>query len=311
MTEGASAIAATAGGSLLALPILVPAAGVLLSFLLGGRQAERIALGLMPVQFGVAVAIASSDLALRRTARLCPRRLCPAARDRAQGRRIFGGHAGDGFADHAGRRALRPGQFRDAERSDGEAGAAGLLDSVAGDPGGVEPHLSGRRSVQSLCRARASHLRRGALGLSRRPSGNVGRGAALSAVRAVRRAVLSARRGVALWGLRHARHRPPVSAHPRRAGRMARGRADDRRTLGEDRPVPAPPLAAAGARQRARRRERRAFGAGGQGVVLSHCAALVRCPAGAAQRGSRRPFSPRSVRRRSSPAACSPCVRSG
>jgi multicomponent Na+:H+ antiporter subunit D len=59
MTEGASAIAATAGGSLLALPILVPAAGVLLSFLLGGRQAERIALALMPVQFGFAVAIAS------------------------------------------------------------------------------------------------------------------------------------------------------------------------------------------------------------------------------------------------------------
>jgi multicomponent Na+:H+ antiporter subunit D len=59
MTEGASAIAATASGSLLPLAILVPAAGVLLSFLLGGRQAERIALGLMPVQFGVAVAIAS------------------------------------------------------------------------------------------------------------------------------------------------------------------------------------------------------------------------------------------------------------
>ena len=59
MTEGASAFAATAGGSLLALPILVPAAGVLLSFLLGGRQAERIALALMPVQFGFAVAIAS------------------------------------------------------------------------------------------------------------------------------------------------------------------------------------------------------------------------------------------------------------
>ena len=59
MTEAASAIAATAGGSLLALPILVPAAGVLLSFLLGGRQAERIALALMPVQFGLAVAIAS------------------------------------------------------------------------------------------------------------------------------------------------------------------------------------------------------------------------------------------------------------
>ncbi len=58
MTEAASAIAATAGGSLLALPILVPVAGVLMSFLLGGRQAERLALGLMPVQFGVALAIA-------------------------------------------------------------------------------------------------------------------------------------------------------------------------------------------------------------------------------------------------------------
>jgi multicomponent Na+:H+ antiporter subunit D len=59
MTDGVSAIAATAGGSLLALPILVPAAGVLVSFLLGGRHAERIALSLMPVQFAVALAIAS------------------------------------------------------------------------------------------------------------------------------------------------------------------------------------------------------------------------------------------------------------
>jgi len=59
MNEGASAIAATAGGSLLPLAILVPAAGVLFSFLLGGRQAERIALGLMPVQFVIAAAMAS------------------------------------------------------------------------------------------------------------------------------------------------------------------------------------------------------------------------------------------------------------
>jgi formate hydrogenlyase subunit 3/multisubunit Na+/H+ antiporter MnhD subunit len=43
----------------LALPILVPATGVLLSLVLGGLQAERIALGLMAAQFGVAVAIAS------------------------------------------------------------------------------------------------------------------------------------------------------------------------------------------------------------------------------------------------------------
>jgi multicomponent Na+:H+ antiporter subunit D len=59
MTEAASAFAVTPGGSLLALPILLPVAGVLLSLLLGGSRAERIALGLMPLELGVAVAIAS------------------------------------------------------------------------------------------------------------------------------------------------------------------------------------------------------------------------------------------------------------
>jgi formate hydrogenlyase subunit 3/multisubunit Na+/H+ antiporter MnhD subunit len=58
MTSGASAFAATAGGSLMPLAILLPALGVLLSLLLGGRNAERIALSLMPLEFGVAVAIA-------------------------------------------------------------------------------------------------------------------------------------------------------------------------------------------------------------------------------------------------------------
>jgi formate hydrogenlyase subunit 3/multisubunit Na+/H+ antiporter MnhD subunit len=58
MTVDSSAIAATAGGDLLALPILLPAFGVLLAFLIDGRRAEWIALGLMPVQLVVAVAIA-------------------------------------------------------------------------------------------------------------------------------------------------------------------------------------------------------------------------------------------------------------
>ena len=80
---------------------------------------------------------------------------------------------------------------------------------AAGHPGGVEPRLSGRRSVQSLCRARASHLRRGSAGFSRRASGDGGCGAALSLVRAVRLGVLSARRRLALRRLWHARHRPP------------------------------------------------------------------------------------------------------
>ena len=58
MTVDSSAIAATAGGSLLPLAILLPALGVLMSLLLGGRRAEWIALGLMPVELAVAVAIA-------------------------------------------------------------------------------------------------------------------------------------------------------------------------------------------------------------------------------------------------------------
>src|SRR6202020_524054 len=57
MPAGAAANAATAGGSLLPLAILLPALGVLMSLLLGGRRGEWIALGLMPVEFAVAVAI--------------------------------------------------------------------------------------------------------------------------------------------------------------------------------------------------------------------------------------------------------------
>jgi multicomponent Na+:H+ antiporter subunit D len=52
-----AAITATAGGSLLTLSILLPAFGVLLSLLFGGRRAERIALGLMPAELAFAVAI--------------------------------------------------------------------------------------------------------------------------------------------------------------------------------------------------------------------------------------------------------------
>ncbi len=58
MTAGVSAIAPTAGGGLLPLAILLPALGVLMSLLLGGRRAEWIALGLMPLELAVALAIA-------------------------------------------------------------------------------------------------------------------------------------------------------------------------------------------------------------------------------------------------------------
>ena len=50
---------ATAGGFLLVLAIVLPVAGVLLSVALGGRQAERIALIMMPAGLAVAVALVS------------------------------------------------------------------------------------------------------------------------------------------------------------------------------------------------------------------------------------------------------------
>ena len=50
----------TEGGYLLVLAILLPAAGILLSFSLGGRYAERLTLGLSPVGLALAVAVSAS-----------------------------------------------------------------------------------------------------------------------------------------------------------------------------------------------------------------------------------------------------------
>jgi multicomponent Na+:H+ antiporter subunit D len=58
MIDTPPALAVTAGGSLLMLAILAPVAGILLSFALGGRFAERVALGLTPIGLAIAVAIA-------------------------------------------------------------------------------------------------------------------------------------------------------------------------------------------------------------------------------------------------------------
>ena len=70
MIETPPALAATAGGSLLVLAILAPCAGILLSFVLGGRFAERVALGLTPIGLAIAIAIAVLCLAHGSAARL-------------------------------------------------------------------------------------------------------------------------------------------------------------------------------------------------------------------------------------------------
>ncbi len=60
MTAPALADMPTAGGFLLVLAIMLPIAGVLLQFMLGGRQAERIALLVMPAGLAVAVAVTAA-----------------------------------------------------------------------------------------------------------------------------------------------------------------------------------------------------------------------------------------------------------
>jgi hypothetical protein len=142
MTGTAPAFATTAGGFLLVLAIVLPVAGVLLSLVFGGRYAERIALGLMPVGFGVAAAIA---VLLWRSGK-------PLVY-------ILGGFTpplgialrADGFsgvmlmtAGDLGRRVFRARQFPDATANDRSAGAAGVLDAAPGHLGGFEHRLSRR-----------------------------------------------------------------------------------------------------------------------------------------------------------------------
>ena len=222
--------------------------------LIGGRQAERIALALMPVEFAVAVAIAVLRLALRPAARLHARRLCAAARHRAAGRRIFRRHARDGGADRAGRRALRPGQFRDAG-GNRKARAARVLDLVAGPAGGAEPDLSGRRSLQSLCRARASDLRRGSAGfVSTDVRRRWPRRCAIScSLCSARCSICSASPcSTGLMARSTSRSLPPAFA-PEPAVWLAAGLMTAG-LLGEDRAFSAAFVAAARPRQRARRR---------------------------------------------------------
>ena len=58
MLAMALALATTGGGYLLVLAVIVPVIGMLLSLVIGGRHAERIALALMPAGLGLALAIA-------------------------------------------------------------------------------------------------------------------------------------------------------------------------------------------------------------------------------------------------------------
>ena len=90
MLAMALALATTGGGYLLVLAIIVPVIGMLLSLVIGGRHAERIALTLMPAGLGLSFAIAIEIWVIsirRRNSRKSARRSPSGRCCRACGRR--------------------------------------------------------------------------------------------------------------------------------------------------------------------------------------------------------------------------------
>ena len=307
MLAMALALATTAGGYLLVLAIILPVAGMLLSLVLGGRHAERIALVLLPA--GLAVASRS------------PSRLAsPASRSSIS----LGGWApplgialrADGFsavmlvtaALVIRRPAVSRARISHAAGRSRSARAAGVLDAAAGALGALNAVFLGGDLFNLYRRAGAADLRRGAAGLPRRPAGD-----AAAALRyllfALFGSVLYLLGAALLYGAYGTLDIVLLAAGPRRARALCgRGGADDGGAAGQDRALPAASVAAAGPCRRAGGGQRRAVGAGGQGVVLPHRAALVRCACRRCRALAATQCSARSARRRSCSAACWRCA---
>ena len=202
--------ATTTDGALLVLAIVLPAAGVLLSFVLGGRYAERIASVLLPSGFFLATIIFADVWQSGQPADLHRRGLEASARDCVARRRTFGGDDGNnGDRDLRGRHLCTCG-LRHACRVRRSPRTVRVLDPADGDLGRNEYGLPGRRSVHVIRRDRAPHLRRGTAGLSRRPSGDIAGRAAIPALRPARLDSLPGRNRPALRQLCNARHRPAL-----------------------------------------------------------------------------------------------------
>jgi hypothetical protein len=58
-----ASVMSTNSGFLLVLALIIPLVGALLSFVCGGRQVERIALGVMPLRLAITLAVASASRA--------------------------------------------------------------------------------------------------------------------------------------------------------------------------------------------------------------------------------------------------------
>ena len=150
-----------------------------------------------------------------------------------------------------------------------------LLDPAALGLGVDERGFPGQRLFQSLCRTGARHVRRRAVGLPEWQPCDIDRSVALPAVCLDWFGALPAWSRLALWQLRHSRHRPAGCAGPPRTGALARDCADDRGAGGKDRLVPGSHVASPGSFRCAARGQRLALGSSGQGLVFSDRSVVV------------------------------------
>ena len=258
----------TPDGFLLVLAVMVPFVGVLAAFALGGRNAQRVAMVTILVGLGGRDRDRRGDGPIRRVARLRARRLVAAARHRAARRRPGARHDPRRRGGGPRHRRVRARRFRHARRG-AEARAPfvfwTLLLAIWGALNLV--FVSGR-SLHALRRARAPHFRCRPARVARRhgPRRCAPRSATCCTRCSARSSISSAPCCSTARTARSTSSCWPSGSGPSR--RPGGGSADDGGAARQDRALPAAPLAAAGARRRAGRRERGAVGAGDQGLVV-------------------------------------------
>ena len=213
--------ATTTDGALLVLAIVLPVAGVLLSFALGGRYVERIAVVLFPrAVWPAAFLDLRRHMAKRTRAHIHRGGLGAPARHCVARRRAFGRYDGDDGHRYLRRRRVCACGLRYQRRAGRNPCAVRVLGAADGGVGRDEYDLPGWRSIHIIRRVGATDVRRGAAGLSRRPRGDVAVRTAISALRSSRLDPLSGRKSESVSFTApgaDARHRLAVSTHSQRS----------------------------------------------------------------------------------------------
>ena len=269
------ALASPNPGGFLVLALALPVAGILLVLLAGGRYARGITLALLVAGVVIAAVIAggvwrTGDALTYLSGGWAPPLGIKLRADGLSAAMIVVTSivilAAGLYAPHGVLRAARKAR---------NPRLALLLDPAALGLGGDERGLPGQRPFQSLCRTGARHLRRRAVGLPEWQPRDIDRRVALPAVCLDWFGALPAWSRLALWQLRHARHRRAGCAGSPRAGAVAHDFVDDCGARGKDRLVPGSHVASPGSFRCAARGQRLALGSRGQGLVLSDRSVVV------------------------------------